>query len=102
MYIQVLHPFDTEANWNEIGDQYIPGKGEIIFYQIEDSGKVKFKVGDGKNYLNALPFQESGASEEILNNVSKAFENIIVQQEAIITKQNELLESTTAMEANDE
>jgi hypothetical protein len=35
---------------------FIPLAGEIIVYDTDGDTPVKFKIGDGINYVNVLPF----------------------------------------------
>lgn len=58
---------DTEQNWITAGNNgFTPYQGEIIVYEVS-SGPAKFKIGDGVNSINQLPFADSGlASEPII------------------------------------
>ena len=51
--IQFKH--DTAANWAKAVN-FIPLAGEIIVYDTDGDTPVKFKIGDGINYVNVLPF----------------------------------------------
>lgn len=79
---RVRHKNDIEANWMK-AKAFIPLKGEIIVYNAEVDGDTlpnkvsskdtdypntrntkityqRFKIGDGKTNVNALPFQNGG------------------------------------------
>lgn len=46
---------DTSANWKTAGDNdFIPLKGEIIFY----TDLLRFKIGDNTTNINNLPFYD--------------------------------------------
>lgn len=48
---------DTEANWNEVEDTFIPLAGEVIVYDVDDNNEnVRLKVGDGSSPIGELPF----------------------------------------------
>ena len=51
--IQFKH--DTAANWAKAVN-FIPLAGEIIIYDTDGDTPVRFKIGDGINYVNVLPF----------------------------------------------
>lgn len=51
--IQFKH--DIEANWVK-ATNFIPLAGEIIIYDTDGDTPVRFKIGDGINYINVLPF----------------------------------------------
>lgn len=51
--IQFKH--DIEANWAK-ATNFIPLAGEIIIYDTDGDTPVRFKIGDGINYINVLPF----------------------------------------------
>ena len=48
---------DTEGEWNKVGNEMIPLKGELIIYSTDELYSFqRFKVGDGQTELNKLPF----------------------------------------------
>lgn len=53
---RVLSKIDTQSNW-DIATEFIPRKGEIIIYGVDSNHSYpRFKVGDGKTLVSALPF----------------------------------------------
>lgn len=50
---------DTSKNWE--ANNPILLNGELIIV-IEDSGEIRFKVGNGTSYYLELPFVETGVS----------------------------------------
>ena len=52
---RVIQKHDVESNWSKAS--FIPKKGEIIIYDIDDNYSYeRIKVGDGAQNVNALPF----------------------------------------------
>ena len=53
---RIVHKHDTELNWTK-AENFIPKKGEIIIYDSTSSTEApRFKIGDGTNNVNTLPF----------------------------------------------
>ena len=59
--ISMRQKTDTTNNWNQkltngkkLSNEFIPGKGEIVFYQ--DGEWTSIKIGDGITTLDKLPF----------------------------------------------
>lgn len=53
---RIVHKHDTEVNWLK-ATTFIPKQGEIIVYDIDDNYSYeRFKIGDGVQNVNALPF----------------------------------------------
>ena len=53
---RIVHKHDTEANWLKATNFY-PKQGEIIVYDIDSTHTYeRFKIGDGKTLVSALPF----------------------------------------------
>lgn len=53
---RVIHKHDIEANWIKAVN-FIPQCGEIIVYDIDDNYTYeRFKIGDGIQNVNNLPF----------------------------------------------
>ena len=53
---RIVHKHDTEANWLKAVN-FIPKQGEIIVYDIDTTYTYeRFKIGDGKTLVSALPF----------------------------------------------
>lgn len=59
---------DTTANWNNARG-FIPLEGEIIVYtdyKIQNGKKIPaIKIGDGRAYVQDLPFQGNVTDEDI-------------------------------------
>lgn len=53
---RIINKHDTETNWKK-ATNFIPLKGELIVYDADDTyNHERFKVGDGVNNPNNLPF----------------------------------------------
>ena len=53
---RVIHKHDIETNWIKAVN-FIPERGEIIVYDIDDNYTYeRFKIGDGIQNVNNLPF----------------------------------------------
>ena len=62
---RIVHKHDTEANWLKATNFY-PKQGEIIVYDIDDTYSYeRFKIGDGKTLVSALPFANDSLSASI-------------------------------------
>lgn len=62
---RVINKHDTEANWLK-ATTFIPKQGEIIVYDIDTTHTYeRFKIGDGKTFVNSLPFATSGEAEKL-------------------------------------
>lgn len=65
--LRIIHTHDTEANWKNHKD-FIPNAGEIIVYDIDGTYSYeRFKIGDGINTLEKLPFTVNNLIESIFN-----------------------------------
>lgn len=52
---------DTEQNWNNNGENFIPLYGEIIIYSPDSTHDYsRMKIGDGVNNVISLPFLDAG------------------------------------------
>lgn len=62
---RIVHKHDIEANWGK-ATGFIPMKGEIIVYDVDNSYNYeRFKIGDGVQNVNDLPFVDEYIFEEI-------------------------------------
>ena len=53
---RVMQKHDVEANWLK-ATNFIPKPGELIVYDVDENYSYpRIKIGDGKNYINSLPF----------------------------------------------
>lgn len=53
---RIVNKHDTEANW-ALAENFKPLAGEVIVYDVDPNHTYpRFKVGDGKKFVNALPF----------------------------------------------
>lgn len=72
---RIVHKHDTEANWL-LATGFTPKQGEIIVYDIDDAHSYeRFKIGDGVQNVNDLPFYNDGFvsyNEQTLTNEQKA------------------------------
>jgi hypothetical protein len=58
---RIIHKHDTEADW--LKSRLIPKQGEIVVYDIDENHNYeRFKIGDGKTNVNALPFAGNTSS----------------------------------------
>ena len=65
---------DTTANWNHASG-FIPLEGEIIVYidyEVDSEGtKIPaFKVGDGRAYVQDLPFVSDDIRRDLINHIN--------------------------------
>lgn len=62
---RIVHKHDTEANWLKAVN-FIPKQGEIIVYDIDGTYNYeRFKIGDGKTSVSALPFADDAVKASI-------------------------------------
>jgi len=63
---RIVHKHDVEANWLKAVN-FIPKQGEIIVYDIDDTYNYeRFKIGDGKTLVSALPFADDALRASLL------------------------------------
>ena len=63
---RIVHKHDVQSNW-EKATAFIPMKGEIIVYDIDDNYSYeRFKIGDGKTLVSSLPFADGALREELV------------------------------------
>lgn len=58
-YVDVRHiqKHETEANWLTLAPNFIPKRGEIIVYDVDENYNYeRMKIGDGLTSLKDLPF----------------------------------------------
>lgn len=54
--IRIVHKHDIEENWLK-AENFIPKQGELIIYDVDtEHNYERFKIGDGINLVNDLPF----------------------------------------------
>ena len=62
---RIVHKHDIEANWI-LAENFTPKQGEIIVYDVDDTHSYeRFKIGDGVQNVNDLPFYDEGVRESI-------------------------------------
>lgn len=62
---RIIHKHDTAEHW-ELAVNFIPKQGEIIVYDIDATHDYeRFKIGDGKTLVSALPFADDAVKESI-------------------------------------
>lgn len=66
-YVDVRHiqKHETEANWLALAPNFIPKRGEIIVYDVDENYNYeRMKIGDGLTLLKDLPFSNNVAADE--------------------------------------
>ena len=62
---RIVHKHDTEANWLKAVN-FTPKQGEIIVYDIDSTHTYeRFKIGDGKTLVSALPFADDNKVDKV-------------------------------------
>ena len=57
---RIVHKHDTEANWL-LATGFTPKQGELIVYDVDETHSYeRFKIGDGVQNVNDLPFYNDG------------------------------------------
>ena len=52
---RIIHKHDTETNW--LKSSFVPLQGELIVYDVDSTHNYeRFKIGDGAQNVNDLPF----------------------------------------------
>ena len=71
---RVQQKIDTAENWAK-AENFIPYKGEIIFYLIEGSDLPRWKIGNGVDKVDNLPFadQKLTAIDDGYGNITLMF-----------------------------
>lgn len=73
---RVINKHDIEANWIK-AINFIPLQGEIIVYDVDDNYNYeRFKIGDGKTLINALPFADEALKEVFTQQVNEVNDKI--------------------------
>lgn len=66
---RVVLKHDVEASW-QLATGFTPLKGEIIIYDPDSTYSYsRFKIGDGSNNVNALPFVDDALRTELLTQI---------------------------------
>lgn len=72
---RIVHKHDVETNWLKAVN-FIPKQGEIIVYDIDDTYNYeRFKIGDGKTLVSALPFSND-ALNAVINEVDSKVDEV--------------------------
>lgn len=62
---RIVHKHDVEANWIKAVN-FVPKQGEIIVYDIDSTHTYeRFKIGDGKTLVSALPFSNDNKVDKV-------------------------------------
>lgn len=78
--VRIIHKHDTEAHWS-LAKNFKPKQGEIIVYDIDSNHTYeRFKIGDGENFVNDLPF----CDDEINKKLDKKVEVSVDTQNTLI------------------
>ena len=92
---RIVHKHDTETNWSK-ATSFIPKQGELIIYDIDETHDYeRFKIGDGTQNVNALPFATDNVKLDIDDALSSTSTNP-VQNKVIneaINNLNNMLQS---------
>lgn len=66
---RIIHKHDIESNW-KLATNFIPMKGEIIVYDIDNVYNYeRFKIGDGNTLVSALPFTDDALRTYLLSEI---------------------------------
>ncbi len=75
-YSRVVHKHDIEANWNR-ALEFIPMQGEIVVYDADETYNYeRFKIGDGKNAISALPFADVALQDYVDEEITTLYESV--------------------------
>lgn len=95
---RIVHKHDTEAKW--LTKSFIPLQGEIIIYDIDASHNYeRFKIGDGKTQVSALPFVDDVAKAQI-NTLNTTIQSVdtkltdLVGDTAVATQISDAMDET--------
>lgn len=73
---RIVHKHDTEANWL-LATNFTPKQGEIIVYDIDDTHSYeRFKIGDGVQNVNDLPFADDTLRAELAAQITEVDEKV--------------------------
>jgi hypothetical protein len=63
---RIVHKHDVESNWL-LATNFTPKQGEIIVYDIDENYNYeRFKIGDGVQNVNTLPFVNDALKSELV------------------------------------
>ena len=72
---RVINKHETEANWQK--SSLIPLQAEIIVYDIDENYNYeRFKIGDGVQNVNALPFVCDALRSELVEQINTVDEKV--------------------------
>lgn len=72
---RIIHKHEVEANWKL--SSLVPMQGELIVYDIDDNYSYeRFKIGDGVNNVNDLPFANDALRGELVAQINTVNTNI--------------------------
>lgn len=67
---RIVHKHDVEVNWL-LATNFIPKQGEVIVYDIDNTHSYeRFKIGDGEQNVNDLPFANDALRAELLEQIN--------------------------------
>ena len=97
---RIIHKHDVEANW--LDKTFTPSKGEIIVYDVDANHTYeRFKIGDGKTDISALPFA-NGVSQDYVDTEIETLSGEVdaVSKRVGDTPVTDLIELSAATKAN--
>lgn len=73
---RIINKHDTETNWLK-ATGFTPKQGEIIVYDIDERYLYeRFKIGDGIQNVNALPFVDEALRSELVSQINDVDDKI--------------------------
>lgn len=71
--VRIVNKHDTEANWQK-ATGFVPKQGELIVYDIDSNYSYeRFKIGDGIQNVNKLPFVMVQSDMSVNNETDPAY-----------------------------
>jgi hypothetical protein len=69
---RIILKHDIDSNW-QLATGFTPLKGEIVIYDIDDNHSYeRFKIGDGIQNVNTLPFADDALREDLVAKIENA------------------------------
>lgn len=95
---RIVHKHDVESNWL-LATNFTPKQGEIIVYDIDENYNYeRFKIGDGVQNVNTLPFVNDALKSELVEQIGEVDEkvdavSVLVGDTAVSTQITDALDS---------
>lgn len=91
---RIVNKHDVQANW-EKATNFTPMLGEIIVYDVDENfAYERFKIGDGQQNVNALPFADAATLVE-----AKAYADAAIAAAIQFATDDEILEMMASIDA---